>query len=70
MNRKGDFTAWYGRIEDAEKYPDIVYWRSQPHEVVFDTVWQMVVEAHLMKGEDLSESRLQRSIGGLRQRRR
>lgn len=69
MKQKRELTAWYGRIEEAERYPDVEYWRSQPHEVVFDTVWQMVVDAHQMKGEDLSESRLQRSVGGLHQRR-
>ncbi|KXJ98419.1 MAG: hypothetical protein UZ17_ACD001002774 [Acidobacteria bacterium OLB17] len=69
MKQERKMTAWYGRLKDAEKYPDIEYWRAQPHEVVFDTVWQMVVEAHLMKGEDLSESRLQRSIGGFHKRR-
>ena len=65
MKTKRKFTEWYGKLEDAEKYPDVKYWRSLPHDVVFDTVWQMVVDAHAMKGEDLSESRLQRSIGGL-----
>ena len=68
MKQKCEMTAWYGRLEDAEKYPDVKYWQSQPHEVVFDAVWQMVVDAHKMKGEDLSESRLQRSVGGLYKR--
>ena len=64
--KKREIKVWYGRLEDAEKYPDVKYWRSQPDEIVFDAVWQMVVDAHAMKGEDLSESRLQRSVGGLR----
>ena len=61
-------TAWYGRLEDAEQYPDVSYWQSQPDEVVFDAAWQMVVDAHEMKGEDLRESRLQRTVGGLYRR--
>lgn len=68
MKKRREMTAWYGRLEDAERYPDVRYWQSQPHEVVFDAVWEMVVDAHRMKGEDLSESRLQRSVGGFRQR--
>jgi hypothetical protein len=68
MTKKREMTAWYGKLEDAEKYPDVRYWQSQPHEVVFDAVWEMVVAAHKMKGEDLSESRLQRSTGSFHKR--
>lgn len=68
MKKRPGYTAWYGKLEDAEKYPDVKYWQSQPHQVVFDAVWEMVVDAHKMKGEDLSESRLQRTVGGLYKR--
>ncbi len=63
--KKREIKVWYGRHEDAEKYPDVKYWRKQPDEVIFDAAWQMVVDAHALKGENLSESRLQRTVGGL-----
>jgi hypothetical protein len=62
MKRKRDINVWYGKIEDAPKYPDVAYWRKQSVRKKFEAAWQMVIEAHRMKGEDLSESRLQRSV--------
>ena len=54
--------AWYGRLEDAELFPDLSYWQAQDDKAKFEAVWEMVIEAHLMKGEDLRESRLQRTV--------
>ena len=34
----------------------------------FDAAWEMVIEAHQIKGEDISESRLQRTVGGFQRR--
>lgn len=69
MIKKREMTVWYGRIEDAERYPDIAYWQSQPDAKKFEAAWQMVIEAYAIKGEDISELRLQRSVGGLQRRR-
>ena len=70
MPKKRDIKIWYGRIEDAEPYPDVRYWQSQPDHAKFEAAWQMVIDAHAMKGEDISESRLQRSIAGIKPARR
>jgi hypothetical protein len=61
-------TEWYGRLEDAETFPDLGYWLSQADAAKFDAAWEMVIEAHQIKGEDIRESRLQRSVGGLQRR--
>lgn len=68
--RERNITIWYGRLEDAERFPDIQYWQNQTDEVKFATAWEMVVDAHAIKGEDLSESRLQRSVAGFQRRER
>lgn len=60
--------VWYGRIEDAPRFPDLAYWQAQDDETKFDAAWNMVLEAHAIKGEDLSESRLQRSIASFQRR--
>lgn len=65
MTQKREIKIWYGRLEDAEKYPDVRYWQSQPDEKKFEMAWKMVIDAHAMKGEDLSESRLQRTVASL-----
>ncbi len=67
MTRR-NITEWYGRLEDSEPFPDLEYWQSQDDETKFDAAWEMVIEAHLIKGEDLRESRLQRTIGSLQRR--
>jgi hypothetical protein len=66
--RERNMTVWYGRLEDAQLFPDLDYWQAQSDEVRFNAAWEMVVEAHAIKGEDLSESRLQRSVAGFQRR--
>jgi hypothetical protein len=66
--RERNISIWYGKIEDAERFPDLEYWRRQDDSTKFAAAWEMVVEAHAIKGEDLSESRLQRSIASFQRR--
>jgi hypothetical protein len=63
-----NITVWYGRLEDAEQFMDLRFWLTQNAETKFDAAWEMVVEAHAIKGEDLRESRLQRSVASLQRR--
>jgi len=70
MTKKQDLNVWYGRIEDAEKYPDVRYWQAQSDEKKFEAAWQMVIEAYAIKGVDLRESRLQRSVASFQRKRR
>jgi hypothetical protein len=65
---KRAITIWYGKLEDAETFPDLQYWQRQRDAAKFDAAWDMVLEAHALKGEDLSESRLQRSVASLQRR--
>jgi hypothetical protein len=66
--RERNITVWYGRLEDAQQFPDLEYWQSQSDETKFNVAWDMVIEAHAIKGEDLSESRLQRSVASFQRR--
>jgi len=68
MKKQRDMTVWYGKIEDAPKYPDVPYWQAQPDEVKFAAAWEMVIDAYAMKGVDASELSFQRSVGGLQKR--
>jgi hypothetical protein len=68
--RERRISIWYGKLEDAEPYPDLKYWQAQDDKTKFDAAWEMVVEAHAIKGEDLSESRLQRSVASFQRRER
>jgi hypothetical protein len=62
--RERNITVWYGRLEDAPRFPDLEYWQAQSDENKFDVAWDMVIEAHAIKEEDLSESRLQKNVWG------
>ncbi len=66
--RKRNIKVWYGKLKDAPKYPDVSYWQSRPDEEKFSAAWQMVLEAYAIKGEDIGESRLQRSVAGFQRR--
>jgi hypothetical protein len=66
--RERNIAIWYGRLEDAPRFPDLEYWQTQSDDAKFDVAWEMVVEAHLIRGEDLSESRLQRSVASFQRR--
>lgn len=65
---KRDIKVWYGKLDEAEKFPDLVYWQAQSGTAKFAAAWEMVLEAHALKGEDLSESRLQRSVASIQRR--
>lgn len=68
MKNGRKMTVWYGPLKDAKRYPDVSYWQAQPDEKKFEAAWKMVLEAYAIKGVDLSESRLQRTVGGLQRR--
>lgn len=63
-----DIKVWHGKLSDAPRYPDVPYWQSRPDEEKFAAAWKMVLDAYELKGEDLSESRLQRSVAGFQRR--
>jgi hypothetical protein len=66
--KKREIKIWYGKLEDAEKFPDMKFWQAQPDEKKFAIAWEMVLEAHALKGEDLRESRLQRTVANFQRR--
>ena len=63
-------TEWYGRLEEAEPFPDLEYWQEQSDTAKLKAAWEMVLEAHQIKGEDLRESRLQRTVARFQRRAR
>ncbi len=65
---KREIKIWYGKLEDAEKFPDMKFWQAQPDEKKFEVAWEMVLEAHALKGENLRESRLQRTVANFQRR--
>lgn len=52
----------YGKIEELNRDFDISYWQNLGTEAIFDTAWELVVDAWKFKNRDINELRLQRSI--------
>jgi hypothetical protein len=51
-----------GKIEDLDRSFDIAFWQAQPPKARFDAAWELIVHACKVKGIDVHQLRLQRSI--------
>ena len=47
---------------------DIEFWQRVGVQGRFEAAWQMVKDAHSIRGEDVDESRLQRSVQNIKRR--
>lgn len=51
-----------GRIEDLDRSFDLKFWQSQTPVARFAATWEMIVYASQLKGVDVRQLRLQRSV--------
>ena len=52
----------YGKLEDLDRSFDIAFWQAQSATARFAAAWELVVDAYRIKGKDVSQLRLQRSV--------
>lgn len=45
---------------------DIAFWQKQGPDTIFKAAWELVVDAHMLKGGNADELRLQRSAFSIR----
>jgi hypothetical protein len=57
-----NFIEKYGKLQDMNRSFDIKFWQSQPPKARFDAVWEMIIHAMKVKGQDVRQLRLQRSV--------
>ncbi|MEW5940463.1 MAG: hypothetical protein AB1750_12410 [Chloroflexota bacterium] len=57
-----NFTERRGKLQDMDRSFDLKFWQSQPPKARFDAVWEMIVHAMKVKGRDVRQLRLQRSV--------
>lgn len=57
-----DFIERRGRIEDLDRSFDLEFWQAQPAQTRFDATWELVLHACKVKGIDVRQLRLQRSV--------
>ena len=51
-----------GRIEDLDRSFDIQFWQNQTPQSRFAATWELIVHAWRVKGHDVRQLRLQRSV--------
>ena len=57
-----NFKERRGRLDELDRSFDVEFWQSQPPRARFDAVWEMIVHFVKVKGQDVRQLRLQRSI--------
>ena len=51
-----------GKIEDLDRSFDLQFWQAQSDTARFAAAWELVITASLVKGNDVRQLRLQRSV--------
>jgi len=57
-----NFVERKGRLEDLDRSFDLKFWQAQPPSARFDAAWELIVHAMKVKGRDVRQLRLQRSV--------
>jgi hypothetical protein len=59
---KANFMERRGKLQDIDRSFDLKFWQAQPPKARFDAVWEMIVHYAKIKGQDVRQLRLQRSV--------
>ena len=51
-----------GKISELDRSFDLMFWQSQSPDARFAAVWELIVHANKVKGKDVRQLRLQRSV--------
>ncbi len=62
MPREQVIMEKYGKIEDMDRSFDIKYWQSRPAAERMAAAWELVEQAWEMKGRDVSELQMNKTI--------
>jgi hypothetical protein len=52
----------YGRLPEMDRAFDVAYWQRLGPRAIFETAWQMVVDAHAHRPGGADELRLRRTV--------
>lgn len=67
---KKEFIEKKGRIEELDRSFDLRFWQSQPPKARFDATWELIVHYMKVKGHDVRQLRLQRSVTNFQRQQR
>jgi hypothetical protein len=57
-----NFVEHRGKLKDMDRSFDLNFWQAQPAKARFDASWELVVHYMKVKGRDICQLRLQRSV--------
>ena len=67
---RSDFVERKGKLEDLDRSFDLQFWQAQPAQARFDALWEMIVHYAKVKGQDVRQLRLQRSVTNFQRQQR
>ena len=59
-----------GRIDELDRSFDLAFWQAQPPKARFQAAWELVVHYARVKGLDVHQLRLQRSVENFQRQQR
>ncbi len=51
-----------GRLEELDRSFDLQFWQNQTSQMRFQAAWELIVHAWRVKGKDVRQLRLHRSV--------
>lgn len=57
-----NFVERRGKLQDMDRSFDLKFWQAQSPKARTDAVWEMIVHVMKVKGHDVRQLRLQRSV--------
>ena len=67
---RSDFVERKGKLEDLDRSFDLQFWQAQPAQARFDALWEMIVHYAKVKGQDVRQLRLQRTVTNFQRQQR
>jgi len=59
---RSGFVERKGKLEELDRSFDLAFWQSQTPQARFDAAWELILHAWCVKGNDVRQLRLQRSV--------
>ena len=56
------FVERKGKLSELDRSFDLEFWQAQPPKARFDAAWELIVHTIRVKGQDVRQLRLQRSV--------
>lgn len=59
-----------GKIDELDRSFDLLFWQAQTPNARFEAAWELIVHASRVKGKDVRQLRLHRSVEAFQRQKR